>query len=114
VVTWSADSAACKEQGTTGKCTSKNQGEYVTLDDAKAHCEFVYGVGKGGAESCGPCQWVTSANKTCTDMYEACIDKGWPCIRQVEGGMTLCAHCRRDCKANRPYKFSDCYTCGFY
>jgi hypothetical protein len=55
----------------------------------------------------------TDKDKTCTDMYVACRDKGKPCTRQIDPGMTLCAYCRDDCQAKRPYKYSECYKCGF-
>ena len=51
--------------------------------------------------------------KSCTDMFDACQDKGHPCTRQIEPKKTLCAFCLSDCKANRPYKYSECYSCGF-
>lgn len=52
-------------------------------------------------------------SKSCTDMFDACQDKGWPCTREIEWGKTLCAICRDDCQVRRPYKYSECYTCGF-
>lgn len=53
------------------------------------------------------------ATKSCTDMYEACQDKGKPCTREIDPGKTLCAFCLDDCQANRPYKYSECRSCGF-
>jgi len=54
------------------------------------------------------------AQRSCTDMFTACQDKGWPCTRRVDVyGTTLCRACQKDCLANNPYKFSDCYICGF-
>ena len=50
---------------------------------------------------------------SCTDMFVACKDKGWPCTKQIDKKKTLCAFCLDDCNADRPYKFSQCYTCGF-
>lgn len=62
-------------------------------------------------ESCrASCQ---TANKTCTDMYVACQDKGMPCRRQIDKKKTLCEFCRDDCQNERPYKYSECYKCGF-
>jgi hypothetical protein len=51
--------------------------------------------------------------KTCTDMYVACEDKGWPCTRQTDWGMSLCAACRRDCQNGKEYYTDECYKCGF-
>src|SRR5262249_13309324 len=56
----------------------------------------------------GNCQRMT---KTCTDMYEACQNKGRPCTREIDPGKTLCAICLDDCRANRPYKYNECYSC---
>lgn len=51
---------------------------------------------------------------SCTDMYVACVDKGWPCTRQWDiYGTRLCAVCRRDCQVGKAYSTSECYTCGF-
>jgi hypothetical protein len=52
-------------------------------------------------------------SKTCTDMYEACQDRGMPCTRHIGRGNSLCALCREDCQANDPYQFNECYKCGF-
>jgi hypothetical protein len=58
-----------------------------------------------------PCE--QGAARSCTDMFDACWDKGWPCTRQIEWKKTLCAICRDDCQAKRPYHYSECYLCGF-
>jgi hypothetical protein len=58
-----------------------------------------------------PCE--QGAARSCTDMFVACTDKGWPCTRQIDKKKTLCAFCLDDCNDNRPYKYVDCYTCGF-
>jgi hypothetical protein len=52
-------------------------------------------------------------SRTCTDMYVACMDKGMPCTRDIDTGYSLCTFCRDDCQAKRPYKYSECYQCGF-
>jgi hypothetical protein len=52
-------------------------------------------------------------SKTCTDMYVACTDMGMPCTRHIEWKKSLCAICLNDCQANRSYKYSECYKCGF-
>ncbi len=110
-ITWKADSAVCKERGTSGTCTSYYQGNHSTLSEAQSECARISGP---GAESCGSCHWVTvTPAKTCTDMFDACHDKGKPCTREIDPGLTLCAICRDDCQAKRSYKFSECYSCGF-
>jgi hypothetical protein len=67
-------------------------------------------VGGGGgdypAAGCSP-------TRTCTDMFEACQDKGKPCTRVIEGSSTLCGLCLRDCADSRPYRYAECYKCGF-
>ena len=52
-------------------------------------------------------------DRTCTDMFDACQDKGHPCTREIDWGMTLCAICRDDCQGKRSYKYAECYKCGF-
>lgn len=49
---------------------------------------------------------------SCTDMYTACQGKGSPCTKNI-GGKTLCAYCLDNCLKKEPYKFSQCYSCGF-
>lgn len=51
--------------------------------------------------------------KTCTDMFVECKEKGGSCNRQIDVGKTLCAFCLDDCRSKRPYKYSECYQCGF-
>ncbi|AUX36237.1 uncharacterized protein SOCE836_084440 [Sorangium cellulosum] len=50
----------------------------------------------------------------CTEMYEKCEDKRGRCTREIDSGRTLCDYCRDDCQNKRPYKYSECYQCGFY
>lgn len=78
-VTWEADSQVCKNMHQTGKCTTLHQCQAETLTAAKEDCERIHsaGGGKSGAESCGPCHWVTTAadsacRKACEDKAEAC------------------------------------------
>lgn len=52
-------------------------------------------------------------SKTCTDMFEACQEKGLPCNRLIDPKKTLCAICLENCTAKNPYKYSECYKCGF-
>jgi hypothetical protein len=59
------------------------------------------------------CAGACAASQTCTDMYVACQDKGYPCTRVIEGSLSLCGVCRRDCQKKNPYKYSECYKCGF-
>ncbi len=66
-----------------------------------------YAVYKSCHENC------TQMSKTCTDMYVACQAKGMPCTRFINPKYSLCAICRDDCDADRPYKYSECYKCGF-
>jgi RNA polymerase sigma factor (sigma-70 family) len=65
-------------------------------------------------KSCrGNCQKQADKN-ACVLMYDACQDKkGLPCEKEVDGGKTLCAFCLSDCIDKRPYKYSECYQCGF-
>jgi hypothetical protein len=66
-----------------------------------------YAAYKSCHESC------QQMSKTCTDMYVACTDKGVPRTRDIDTGYSLCTFCRDDCHAKRPYKYSECYKCGF-
>jgi hypothetical protein len=50
---------------------------------------------------------------TCTEMFTTCQAKGSPCTKLIDPGKTLCAFCLDDCNAKRPYKYSQCYGCGF-
>jgi hypothetical protein len=81
-------------------------------------CDTSGGGGAGGSGDVGggggdyPAAGCTPT-RTCDDMYEACREKRkYPCNKNM-GGMTLCAACLDDCNHKRPYKFSECYTCGF-
>lgn len=49
----------------------------------------------------------------CTEMYEKCEGKKGRCTREIDWGRTLCDYCREDCQDERPYRFSECYQCGF-
>jgi len=70
------------------------------------------GGGAGGGGGAVPAAGCTPS-RTCLDMFEACQDKGYPCTREIEYKKTLCEYCRDDCKKDRPYKYSECYKCGF-
>ena len=59
------------------------------------------------------CEAACIASGRCLDMFVACQDKGLPCTRVIEGSLTLCGVCRRDCQNNQPYTFSECYKCAF-
>lgn len=52
-------------------------------------------------------------DRSCTDMYVDCREKGSSCNRQIDVGKTLCEFCRDDCASKRPYKYTECYSCGF-
>jgi len=67
----------------------------------------------GSFEKFKSCTKECEKKRTCTDMYEACQGKGLPCTREIDAGMTLCGICLNDCLANRPYKYSECYKCGY-
>jgi hypothetical protein len=78
------------------------------------------GDGAGGGAGCGGAGGdgaVPAAGcalyRSCTDMFEACHDKGKPCTRIVQGSMTLCGVCLKDCLDKKPYHYSECYKCGF-
>jgi hypothetical protein len=94
-VTWKAGSDHCKEKGTAGTCTTLYQGAHTSLARAKERCEVAHGVGIGSeVQSCGPCQWVTSANGDC---LEHCKDK---CVEVWEGCYDACGKdhvCRERC-----------------
>ncbi|WP_438005066.1 hypothetical protein WME89_40980 [Sorangium sp. So ce321] len=67
-------------------------------------------VGSAQLEMAGSC----SPSKTCTDMFVDCQDKGGSCTRLVDRwGTTLCRACQEDCLAKIPYRYTDCYKCGF-
>jgi hypothetical protein len=71
---------------------------------------------EGGSEDVGSDSSALMAGCTpvhdCTEMYEKCRDMGRPCTRPI-GHRSLCDYCREDCQAKRPYKYSECYGCGF-
>jgi hypothetical protein len=69
-------------------------------------------VGGGGGDYLGGGCTPTPL-RTCTDMFDACQDKGKPCTRVIEGSSTLCGLCLRDCADSRPYRYAECYKCGF-
>ena len=81
----------------------------IIKDDAqyKTCSESAYAAYKSCHVNC------TQMSKTCTDMYEACQARGLPCTRHIGRGNSLCALCREDCQANDPYRFNECYKCGF-
>ncbi|XYH95091.1 hypothetical protein ACMHYB_45995 [Sorangium sp. So ce1128] len=66
-----------------------------------------------GSESFELMAGCTPLNK-CTLMYEECVAKGYRCTRLVEGGKTMCVICQDNCWKGEPYKFRQCYECGFY
>ncbi|WP_437303258.1 hypothetical protein [Sorangium sp. So ce388] len=66
-------------------------------------------VGSAQLEMAGAC----SPSNTCTDMFEACQAKGYPCTRLIDSKKTLCAICQRNCINKHPYKYAECYECGF-
>lgn len=51
-------------------------------------------------------------DRTCTDMYVACQDKGPPCDK-VFGHKSLCAYCQDNCLRKEPYRYAECHECGF-
>ncbi|XXT18970.1 hypothetical protein WME94_52975 [Sorangium sp. So ce429] len=67
-------------------------------------------VGSAQLEMAGSCSPV----HPCTEMYEKCEDKRGRCTREIDYGRTLCDYCRDDCQDKRPYKYNECYQCGFY
>ena len=80
-VTWSAGSDVCKGKGTSGTCRTFYQGQHRSLDEAKAKCEHIYGVGKNpDVQACGGCVWVSEGadaeeskcRKRCAEKAEAC------------------------------------------
>jgi hypothetical protein len=66
-------------------------------------------VGSGSSEPMAGC----TSDRSCTDMYVDCQDKGYPCTRIIDGGKSLCAICRRDCQLKKKYTYDECYRCGF-
>ena len=108
-----ADCNIAEQSPCTEKCLASYETAATTCgkvqDDAqrKSCQEGAYAGYKSCKESC------KRASKTCTDMYVACTDKGMPCTRFINPKYSLCAICRDDCDADRPYKYSECYKCGF-
>ena len=49
---------------------------------------------------------------SCKMMYTHCMDI-LRCTREIDWGKTLCAHCLEDCRAERPYRYAECYQCAF-
>ena len=81
----------------------------IIKDDAqyKTCAEGAYAAYKSCHGNC------LQMSKTCTDMFVACQARGMPCTRHIDHGYSLCTYCRDDCDADRPYKYSECYKCGF-
>lgn len=96
-VTWSAGSDVCKSKGTAGTCRTFYQGPHRSLDEAKATCDHIYGVGKNpDVQSCGGCVWAQSAKD---DPVERC--------------KKLCDKANQDCIANCPKGDKSCmYKCN--
>ncbi|WP_437810974.1 hypothetical protein [Sorangium sp. So ce1078] len=73
--------------------------------------------GEGGGEEVGSDSFALMAGcspiNKCTEMYEACVAKGYPCNRFVNTGYTLCSICQDNCWQESDYKFRECYSCGF-
>jgi len=80
---------------------TENEAQRKTCSDG------AYAAYKSCAQNC------QQMSNTCTDMYVACTDKGMPCTRHIDHGNSLCSMCREDCQANVPYRFNECYKCGF-
>jgi hypothetical protein len=95
------------------KCLANYEGAAIACGkieneaQRKACADGAYAAYKSCHENC------QQMSRTCTDMYVACMDKGIPCTRHIEWKKSLCAICQNDCQANRPYKYSECYKCGF-
>ena len=97
-------------------CNEKCQAEY---DDAALQCGSIQieadrkSCQVGAYEAYKQCRAACTSSRNCTDMFVDCKEKKYPCTKQVEGGKTLCVQCQDDCLKNKPYKFSECYKCGF-
>jgi hypothetical protein len=79
-VTWKAGSTQCKNWGEAGACTSLYQGQHASLDEAKERCEYANGVHLGsGAQSCGPCRWVTNSSSISSSCRQHCVDVAEAC-----------------------------------
>ncbi|WP_437714624.1 hypothetical protein WMF45_50410 [Sorangium sp. So ce448] len=72
---------------------------------------------EGGAEDVGSESFELMAGcspiNKCTEMYDACVAKGYPCNRYITTGYTLCAICQDNCWQEHDYKYRECYSCGF-
>jgi hypothetical protein len=108
-----ADCNIAEQSPCTEKCLASYESAATTCgkiqdDPQRKTCqEGAY----AGYKTCkGNCQ---NASKTCTDMFVACDDMGLPCNREIEYKKSLCAVCQRDCVDKRPYKYDECYKCGF-
>lgn len=49
----------------------------------------------------------------CFEMFVNCEAPGRSCSYITDWGKRLCALCREDCDAEKPYTTNDCYRCGF-
>lgn len=119
--------AACNY--TVGDCYPVGQG--AGAGDVGAGNGAVVSVGASGDQPVGTAQGALSEaqcneppsnacpqggctpTRTCLDMFEACRERRKPCTREIDYGKTLCEFCRDDCYSKRPYKYSECYKCGF-
>lgn len=107
-VTWKAGSDVCEGRGTAGSCTTLLQCQVMTLDEAIAYCEKVNGVGTdAGAQSCGPCQWATSATDDPVEKCKKrCDEENLDCIANCPKGNQSCmdqcnqknGKCLKDCE----------------
>ena len=104
----SATQSLCTEKCLSGYETAATACGQISDDAQRKTCQDgAYAGYKTCKQNC------QKASKTCTDMYVACMDKGMPCTRHIDPGYSLCTYCRDDCDANRPYKYNECYKCGF-
>ncbi len=97
-------------------CEEKCQAEY---DAAALECGSIQieadrkSCQDGAYAAYKECRAACTTSRSCTDMFVACQDKGMPCTRKIEWKKTLCEYCRDDCQNKRPYKYDECYKCGF-
>jgi hypothetical protein len=106
-VHWKLGSSGCTGQGNSSGCTTKHQGQYNNLDQAKSECERVNGVHLGsGAESCDACQWAINVTNDCREACKEKCDRTWElCRRNCPNGDKAClsrctddyGRCLRDC-----------------
>lgn len=108
-VNWKSGSDQCKSQGTSGRCTTKYQGDHASASEAKERCESAMGVhlGVSGVESCGPCSSlkgtaedpVERCKKACDAINLICIAR---CPRRDKNCMNRCnqelGRCLKDCE----------------